>query len=76
MGICSQLVRKSAAVEEMNSKDFDREYGLEYIIPSEIKLTELEVKMFEKNGIRVYDVEKMSRQELQDAYEYFVKMGM
>ena len=56
----------------MNELEFDQEF----IIPSEIKLTDLEVNMFKSHGIRVFDVEKMSKEELTEAYNYFVKMGM
>ena len=48
----------------------------EYTVPSEIKLTESEIAMFERNGIRVYVLEKMSKDELQEAYDYFVRIGM
>ena len=47
----------------------------DYIIPSEIKLTEDEIKMFEAHGIKVFQVDKMSKEELQEAYIWAIENG-
>ena len=47
----------------------------EYLIPSEIELTDAEKDMLRSHGITVWEPEKMSKQELQEAYDWLIKNG-
>ena len=47
----------------------------EYIIPSEIDLTDDEIAMLKGHGITVWEVDKMSKEELEDAYNWCIENG-
>lgn len=47
----------------------------EYIIPSEIDLTDNEIAMLRSHGITVWEVDKMSKEELESAYNWCVENG-
>jgi hypothetical protein len=62
----------------MNSDEFDREFDLEksnYIIPSEIELTQDEITMLRSHGITVWEADKMSKEEIEDAYNWAIENG-
>ncbi len=48
---------------------------IKYNIPSEVELTQSEIKMFESHGIEVWQVDKMSKEELQEKYDWLIKHG-
>jgi hypothetical protein len=47
----------------------------EYMIPSEIQLTDEEKDMLRGHGFTVWEPHKMSKQELQEAYDWLVENG-
>jgi hypothetical protein len=47
----------------------------EYLIPSEIELTQEEIAMLRSHGITVWESDKMSKQELQEAYDWLIANG-
>lgn len=47
----------------------------DYIIPSKIQLTDEEITMLRSHGITVWESDKMSKQELQDAYNWLIENG-
>lgn len=48
---------------------------MDYIIPAEIELTDSEKVMLRNHGFTVWQVDKMSKQELQDAYDWLIANG-
>jgi hypothetical protein len=48
----------------------------EYMIPSEIELTDAEKAMLRSHGITVWEPHKMSKQELQEAYDWLIENGL
>jgi hypothetical protein len=47
----------------------------EYLIPSEIELTDDEIAMLRSHGITVWEADKMSKEELEDAYNWAIENG-
>ena len=47
----------------------------EYLIPSEIELTDADKTMLRSHGFIVWEPAKMSKQELQEAYDWLVENG-
>jgi virulence-associated protein VagC len=47
----------------------------DYLIPSEIELTEPEIEMLRSHGFTVLQPEKMSKEELQDTYDWLIENG-
>jgi hypothetical protein len=47
----------------------------EYLIPSEIELTDAEKDMLRGNGFIVWELDKMSKQELQEAHDWLIENG-
>jgi hypothetical protein len=45
----------------------------EYLIPSEIELTDNEIAMLRSHGITVWEVDKMSKEELETAYNWAIE---
>jgi hypothetical protein len=47
----------------------------EYLIPSEIELTDAEKTMLRSHGITIWELDKMSKQEVQEAYDWLIENG-
>jgi hypothetical protein len=47
----------------------------EYLIPSEIELTEPEIEMLRSHGFTVWQPDKMSKEELQEVYDWLIENG-
>jgi hypothetical protein len=45
----------------------------EYLIPSEIELTDDEIAMLRSHGITVWEADKMSKEELEAAYSWAIE---
>lgn len=48
----------------------------EYSIPSEIELTDEEKDMLRGHGFTIWELDKMSKQELEDAYKWLLDNGL
>lgn len=48
----------------------------DYIIPSEIQLTDAEKDMLRGHGFKIWELDKMSKKELQEAYDWLIANGL
>lgn len=47
----------------------------EYIIPSHIELTDEEKSMLRSHGVEVWELDKMSKKELQKVHDWLIANG-